>query len=218
MTTITVSRQFGSGGRKIAAQICDTLGYRFFDKRLIEQVATEVGLTGHEFVDLSEQHFKEKTFMERLMQTVFGARSQAIPSARQSWGGLEAHLDEDWYVELINRAILTAHEEGHVIIIGRGGQAVLRDKPGVLHVRVEAPMATRIQRLQQYEGIGRDMATKLAIEHDKASARYLERFFRIQWDDPMLYHMVINTGKWTPETAAQIIASAAKQMEVAPTA
>jgi CMP/dCMP kinase len=218
MTTITVSRQFGSGGRKIAAQICETLGYRFFDKRLIEQVATEVGLTGQEFVDFSEQHFKEKTFMERLMQTIFGARSQAIPASRQTWGGLEAHLDEDWYVELINRAILSAHEEGKVIIVGRGGQAVLRDKPGVLHVRVQAPMITRIQRLQQFEGISSDLAAKLALDHDKASARYLERFFRIQWDDPMLYHLVINTGKWTTDTAAQVIANTAKQMEAVPAA
>ena len=213
MTTITISRQFGSGGSEIANQVCEILGYRYFDKRLIAQVATEVGLSEHGVVDYSEQHYREKSFLDRFMQTVFGARASSVPAARQSWGGLEAHLDEDWSVELANRAIRSAYEEGNVVIVGRGAQVVLQDKPNVLHVRVQAPMETRIRRLQQIEGVSAEQATRLANEHDRASSRYLERFFKTRWDDPMLYHLIINTGKWTPELAAAVIADTVQKIQ-----
>jgi CMP/dCMP kinase len=213
MTTITISRQFGSGGSKIANQVCEILGYRYFDKRLIAQVATEVGLSEHGVVDYSEQHYREKPFIDRFMQTVFGARTASVPAPRQSWGGLEAHLDEDWSVELANRAIRSAYEEGNVVIVGRGAQVVLRDKPNVLHVRIQAPMETRVRRLQQTEGVSVEQATRIASEHDRASSRYLDRFFKTRWDDPMLYHLIINTGVWTPELAAAVIADAVQKMQ-----
>ncbi len=216
MTVITVSRAFGSGGRKIAVRVCELIDYSFFDKRLITQVAADVGLAEEHILDFPEHAYIVKTFRERLTGLVGGAREQAVSlKPTLSWGGLEARMDEDWCVELVNDAIRAAYRQGDVIIVGRGGQAVLRDQPGVLHVRIEAPLDTRQERLQEFEGMSAREARRTIEQHDRASARYLERSFKVRWDDPLLYHLVINTGQWAPEAAAQIIVAAVRQMEAA---
>ncbi|MCZ7541037.1 MAG: cytidylate kinase-like family protein [Anaerolineae bacterium] len=81
------------------------------------------------------------------------------------------------------------------MIVGRGGQAILQDIPNVLHVRVTAPEGARIARLQKIEGLGVEAAQQKIARQDRATAEYLGRFFGIRWDDPALYHLVINTGK-----------------------
>jgi cytidylate kinase len=218
VTVITISRQYGSGGRTIAARICELEGYRFFDKQLIAQAAIEVGLGEEDVVDYPEFEFRTKRLHERLMDVVLGPgtvgkRTKATTPVL-SWGGLEARLDEDWFVKLVNDTILDAYQQGNVVIVGRGGQALLQDKPDVLHVRLEAPLEERLRRLQEIENVSYGKARELAERHDKASTRYLQRFFSVRWDDPALYHLMLNTGKLQHATAAQIIIDAAQQFEL----
>ncbi|NWG17253.1 MAG: cytidylate kinase-like family protein [Chloroflexi bacterium] len=219
MSAITISRQYGSGGNVIAVRVSEILGYRILDRRLIMQAAAEAGLPEQGFVDISEQEFKVKGFRDRLVELIFGpVLSHKSAPPKLSWGGLEAQMDADWFVELVNATVLSAYQQGGVIIIGRGGQVILRDKPGVLHTRIEAPIETRIQRVQQAEGVNEITARQRIDEHDQASARYLRQNFKVQWDDPLLYHLVINTGKWNMESAAHIIVEAAKITQAVPTA
>ncbi len=219
MAVITVSRQFGSGGRRIARRASDLLGYRYFDKQAIIQAATEVGLGVEQVIDHPELYYEEKSRQERLWELLFGSRRMSIGHASRpvlTWGGLEARLDEDWFVELVNNTIREAYRQGNIVIVGRGGQAVLQNEPGVLHVRIQAPLGTRLWRLQAYEGLNNvDEAQRLIERFDRASAEYLQRFHRIRWDDPALYHLIINTGKTDPELAAHVIVMAAKQLEAA---
>lgn len=73
-------------------------------------------------------------------------------------------------------------------------------------------MGTRILRIQKREAVDAEAARRLAIQRDQAAAQYLKRLFGIQWDEPTLYHILINTGKWELEAAAQIILNAARQL------
>ncbi|GIL12995.1 MAG: cytidylate kinase [Chloroflexota bacterium] len=216
MSAITMSRQYGSGGNVIAVRVSEILGYRILDRQLIMQAAAEAGLPEQGFVDISEQEFKVKGFRDHLVELIFGPLAGSKSAApKLSWGGLEAQMDADWFVELVNSTMLSAYQQGGVIIIGRGGQVILKDKPGVLHVRIEAPIEKRIQWVQQAEGVNEITARQRIDEHDQASARYLRQNFKVQWDDPLLYHLVINTDKWDMESAAQIIVEAAKTLQIA---
>jgi cytidylate kinase len=216
MSAITMSRQYGSGGNVIAVRVSEILGYRILDRQLIMQAAAEAGLPEQGFVDISEQEFKVKGFRDHLVELIFGPFAGSKSAApKLSWGGLEAQMDADWFVELVNSTMLSAYQQGGVIIIGRGGQVILKDKPGVLHVRIEAPIEKRIQWVQQAEGVNEITARQRIDEHDQASARYLRQNFKVQWDDPLLYHLVINTDKWDMESAAQIIVEAAKTLQIA---
>ena len=82
MAAITISRQIGSGGDSIAARVCEILEYQYFDKRLMTQVAEEVGLSERELVDYSEDNYTVQNFMDRLLRP--GPRTIArIPIERE---------------------------------------------------------------------------------------------------------------------------------------
>ncbi|MBW7893427.1 MAG: cytidylate kinase family protein, partial [Chitinophagaceae bacterium] len=68
MGVITISRQWGSGAEEIAVKVCELLNYRYLDKYLITQVATEQGLTENELVDFTTEHYRERNFLERLLR------------------------------------------------------------------------------------------------------------------------------------------------------
>jgi cytidylate kinase len=222
MAIITISRQVGSGSAEIASQVARLLRYRQFDKRLMIQVAAEMGLSESEVVDFSEENYKAVGFLDRL----FGRRSQTVTKVstrKRDSSGAEAlsveQLDEAFCIDLIRTTIRAAYEQNNMVILGRGGQAILQDMPDVFHVRVVAPLEARLERIrQEKKGISESTAQEWAIQQDRKTADYLKRFFGIRWDDPMLYHMVINTAKLEPWLAAQAIVNTVRQVQPAPAA
>lgn len=215
MAVVTLSRQVGSAGDEIAARICELLEYRYFDKQLMIEAAQDVGLCDHEVVDFSEEHYKMRDFLSRL----FGGKPRTVKTLlrREEQHRLidtltARELDEAQCVELVRHTVLKAYEQGNIVIVGRGGQAILHDKPGVLHVRVVAPPSVRIQRLRE-RGMSGISEIKLTLaQQDRTTAEYLKRFFGIEWDDPAHYHLVLNTGMLDVEMAAQIVADAVRHV------
>ncbi|MBN1876898.1 MAG: cytidylate kinase-like family protein [Anaerolineae bacterium] len=202
MAVITISRQYGSGAREIAERLCNILGYRYFDKNLMVRVAAEVGLSEDEIIDFSEENYKVRTFMDRLL-------GRAKPTSMAGSGALKVEsLDEAQCVNLVKDTILAAYNQDNVVIIGRGGQAILREKPGVLHVRLEAPLGARTLRVKERENISMEEASTLVKEKESAAAAYLLHFFDIEWEHPMLYHLILNTGRWDLDAATAIIVNA----------
>jgi cytidylate kinase len=217
MAVITISRQYGSGGDQIAARICDKLAYQYFDKRLMAQVATEVGLSEDEVVDLSEDNYRIQSFFDRLL----GRRSSperptqgySLDSDMADTQAKEvARMDEADRISLVRSTVRAAYERGNVVIVGRGGQAILKDKADVLHVRIESPYRARVQRLHQRANYSLGGAKDAAIKHDRASAEYLGRFYEIDWADPALYDLVISTAKLETGAAASVIVSAVEHL------
>ena len=218
MAVVTISRQYGSGGDEIAYRVCEELGYRYFDKRLMAQVASEMGLSESEIIDFSEDNYQARSFLERL----FGRRSSRVVVETGTWTrdatGARAvqieQLDEEWCVRMVKGAIEAAYGQGDVVIVGRGGQAILQDKPNVLHVRIEAPLNARVTRVRYQEPSGlapefeRQAARETVNTRDRAAEAYLRRFYDVDWTDPSLYHLVIDTEKWSIEPAACLIVQA----------
>jgi cytidylate kinase len=210
MAVITISRQYGSGGDEIAKQVCRILGYQYFDKRLMAEVATEVGLSAGEIVDFSEDQHKSRGFLERL----FGV-SRPVTTTRV-WtenvagtrGVEELHLDEAQSISLVQSTIRAAYAHGNLVILGRGGQVVLKAMPDVLHVRIVASLEARLRRVQEWQQIGPEAAQRIIAERDAGAEDYLRRFYGVNWADPLLYDLMLNTGKWDTETAAHLIVNA----------
>lgn len=223
MPTITISRQFGSGGDEISVRVCELLGFQRFDKHMVVQAASEAGISEHEVIDYSEEKYRIRSFLERLFD-----RTPTFTTVKmweeQTEGILLAEdvkLQEDFLVNLVQKAVQSAHERGGIVVVGRGGQALLKDEKDVLHVRIIAPMEDRIQRVkerlrkdrQEFDAhidLRRD-AQDLILERDAASADYLRRFYNLDWNDPSLYHIVLNTGRLAPEQASLIIAKLVNQ-------
>ncbi len=232
MAIVTISRQHGSGGDHIAALVADQLGYRMFDKQVMAQVAHDAGLSEAEVVDFKESSYKGHGFLDQL----FGALKGWVPApdarpvggasvgnsgtasvgkastwSRDDWGGeleVSHKLDEDRSVNMVRATIEAAHKHGNLVVLGRGGQYILRDRPNVLHVRVEAPLADRVRTVAARLHVSASEAEPLIAQRDRQSSAYLKRFYGIDWADPLLYHLLINTGRWDVETAAKLICTA----------
>ena len=220
MTVITISRQFGSYGDEIAKKVCELLDYRYFDKTLMLQAAAAAGLSEQEIVDYSEENYKMRNFLDRL----FGG-SQPVAQIsvwKEDPQGNRTHetlaLDEDTALQLIQKAIHYAHQIGNVVIVGRGGQALLQDEPDVLHVRIEAPLENRLERVRaQWRPDEsrldlRRSAQDMIREKDAASAEYLQHYYNVRWDDASLYHLILNTGKLSIDQAAELIVRMAEKV------
>jgi CMP/dCMP kinase len=228
MAVITVSRQYGSGGDEISDLVCQQLGYHHFDRRQIARAAFEAGFSEQEIVHYSEyleESFKLKKFVKHLMRR----RSNPSPKTadRLETDAKMLNAEDQLYNEasalaLVQKAIKAAYQAGNMLIIGRGGQIVLRDYQGVLHVRIEAPLEYRIQRINSrlreeqrayYPQMEiRRAAQDLIAERDSDSASYIRRFYGADWGDPFLYHAVLNTAKLSIDQAARIIVDMVKSL------
>jgi CMP/dCMP kinase len=218
MAVITISRELGSGGNDIAHRVCDMLRYRYFDKQLLIDAAGEFGLAKDHVIDYSEDRYEVQNLLTRLFRSGPRPIKRVSVPQRDAAGNVtltESTIDEARYVELVKSSIRAAYEANDIVIVGRGGQAVLQDKPNVLHVRVVAPLGTRIARVQQVEHLSVEEAQQRIARQDRATAEYLGRFFGIRCEDSTLYHVVINTGKLGTEGAAQLIVDAVVQLRAA---
>jgi cytidylate kinase len=211
MAVITISRQYGSGGDEIAARLYEFLGYRYFDKELMAQVAAEEGLITDGMVDFSEDNYQVRSVLERLFG-ISRPMGQATMILEVSEAGIiapeVARLNEAESISLVQGTIQAAYRHDNMVIVGRGGQVLLRDKPNVLHVRVIAPLDDRVQRLHERANFSLGGAQDAALKRDRASAEYLKRFYDVDWADPMLYDLVVNTGTLGTEGAVQLILQA----------
>lgn len=204
MTVITISRQYGSGGKEVATLVCQRLGYRYFDKELMAQLGEQIGLAPERIVDLPEHRHQVRGLLERVLSAAINPLGDPA-----SWA-LPARLEaqERTSVQTFQSLIQAAHERGDVVIMGRGGQVVLRGAPDVLHVRLVAPVEQRVERVARREGLSPDEARARVAERDAAALDYVTRYYDSDAADPLHYDLVLNTGTITPGAAADLVVAA----------
>ena len=204
MATITISRQFGSHGDTVAQLLCERLDYRYFDKNLMLGLAVQSGLPVKNLVDVSEEKPRARSLVERL----FASFASPVSDPGVWAASAAADAEEQLTVARIKHLIQAAHAQGGVVIIGRGGQAVLRGLPDVLHVRIVAPLELRIERHGRRAGLDPDAARQAVLRRDQASVDFVKHFYDLDPNDPMLYDLIINTGKVTPSAATDLVIKA----------
>lgn len=182
MTVITISRQMGSLGCEIAHAVKNRLGYRIVWRELINEAAIKSGMPSMALAVIDELGLLGLSPTKKEHQAYWQAVNQVMDG-------------------------LTA--EGNVVIVGRAGQAILHERTGVLHVRLVAPLEVRVERVAQRQNIGLEFAREQVKASDKARAYYLKRFYRMSWDDPYLYDLIINTGRTSTNSAVEVICQAA---------
>ncbi len=207
-TVITISRQVGSGGDEIALKVSEILGYAYFDKSLMVSEAKSLGICEEDIADFSEDAYKVKSFVDRIL---LRSKPVSISYASKDNELNRKTLDEEECLSAVQTVINSLASRGKTVIVGRGGQAILKQKVGVLHVRIVAPLAVRVERIMKSGGLSQEDAQRLIENDDKAAAEYLRRFYNIDWEDPAIYDLVLNTGKMDLNTASRVIASVALQ-------
>lgn len=188
MSSITVSRQMSSHGDELAWGVAQQLGWRWVSRDLINRAALAAGAPQIALAELDELG-------------LFGLR----PSPKE-WRA---------YQNQIERIIRELADEGEVVIMGRGGQVVLRNRPDVLHVRVVAPLESRVNWLQQGQQLSAAAAQARLLQSDKNRAGYLKRSYHVDPNDPTLYHLTINTGLLDLPQAVRLVVQAFQELSAA---
>jgi cytidylate kinase len=119
---------------------------------------------------------------------------------------ISASLEE--YVRMVGLVIRGLAREGNVLILGRGGQVLLRKHPEALHVQIVAPFEERVQVVIDRQGLSQRAAQNRVRTSDRSRFDYLRRYHDADWLDPTLYHLVINTGGVSVATAVDLIVTA----------
>ena len=196
-------------------------GYACLDRTLVAQVARIADLPEKEVQGYDE---KGQGTIADLFSRLFVGTSERYPVYAYSGGypevmiapgamheGSERAPDRRDLVSITEQVVRAATERGKVVIVGRGGQAILSSWPDVLHVRLIAPLVFRCRRIAEREGINPEAARSLIQRTDRDRARYIRQHYNVDWEDRNLYHLTVNTERTGVERAARLIAGAAER-------
>lgn len=183
---VTISRQVGSGGDDIARLLAGELKWSFLDKGSLEKVIVERGFPRIEIDDYDE---KKPSLWNRLS------------------------VARDRYLHFLRMAVFDFAQKGSCVILGRGGQVLLKEIPGTLHVRVVAPVEDRIRAVQEQLGRNERQARQYVQHHDSEREGFHRYFFGTDCDSFELYDLVINTRILSQRSAVELIKAAARAEE-----
>lgn len=207
MPVVTISRQFGAGGSSVAELVAAELHAEIVDKKLVEQVASRLQLKPSEVEAESE---RPRTVLERVVRSF----STLEPGIGAAWTPPYPDPFYDARAEIINlteQTIKEAAASGNVVIVGRAAGYVLRDNPGVFRVFLRAPETIRVQNLMKRFGFTEAEARRKAHETDTNRAAYTKQLYGHDWCDPDEYDLIVNTGRISYATAAEIILRGARE-------
>jgi cytidylate kinase len=185
MSVITISREFGSGGDYIAERVAQTLGYHLVDKEFVGTVLSQYGL-----VEFDREYDTLPSFWEKF-KAQRGKRRDVI-------------------VDMLNQVVRAVAQHGDVVILGRNGFAVLRGFADVLHVRLQAPLSVRVERVMAQQKITSEQAEAVVKESDRVRAAFVEEFYGVPWEAIHAFDLVLNTGKISSDLAITWIVNAVK--------
>ena len=193
---ITISREFGSGGRTIGRLVAEQLGYQFYDRELVNQVAERSGFSP-EFIEESGEYASAKSSLLFAMAT----------AGQYSADGLSMH--DRLYIEQ-TRFIEELAEQGNCVIVGRCADYILRDNKDCLHVFIHADMASRAKRIVERYGEKDKSPEKRLAEKDQKRRVYYKNYTGRNWGQAQNYDLCLNSGVLGEEACVELIVAACK--------
>lgn len=195
---VTISRQAGCGAVQVAEALARQLqiqlppragvSWTVFDRNLMEKVLEDHCLPRNLANILAEDRISE---FEDILAETFNLRPNTRTIIRQT-----------------TETMLQLASCGDVILIGRAGNIITARLPHVLHVRLVAPLADRIERICTADNKSPAAARKFCLQEEAARARYVRTYFKADINDPLQYHLVINTSRTGCENAGRLIGDA----------
>ena len=171
---ITISREYGSGGRAIGERLAKELEIPFYNKELILMAAKESGLT-EEYIRKTEQ-MRSTSFLYGLYMG-----TQQLPM-------------NDQIFLIQSKIIRKLAAQGPCVIVGRCADYVLREKQDLLNVFIHAPLAYRAQRAREVYGKQAANMEDFVRKKDKKRASFYNYFSQNKWGDARYYHLTLSSA------------------------
>ena len=194
---ITISREFGSGGRTIGRMVAEKLGIPFYDKELVDQVALESGFAP-QFVEEHGEHSPGKSIFS------YAFASQGVPGVMN---GLST-ADFLWNIQC--NVILQLAEQGPCVIVGRNADYILKDRADCLHAFIHADMDFRADRIVRLYGESEKTPQARLQEKDKRRRVNYQHYTGRNWGVAQNYDLCLCSSTLGIEACADIIVSMVK--------
>ena len=194
---ITISRQFGSGGRTIGKKVAEKLGIPYYDKELVDQVAKESGFS-HEFIEeIGEYASVTSSFL-------FNIAVSAHPM-----GLIDTMSVSDKLYVCQTNVIRDLAEKGPCVIVGRCADFILKDRPDTLHIFIHSDMEHRAERIVRLYGETKQTPQKRLQEKDSKRKVYYKHYTNCNWGEAENYDLCLDSGTLGVDKCADIICDVA---------
>jgi cytidylate kinase len=203
MAVITISKEFGTESEKVASLVAQQLGYEYIGKNLIAEIAKELHISE------SEAETFRKTSQSRILRFVDRYTCSIVQKVVDREHGC---LDDKNYYETTKRLVEKSYDAGDVIILGWGGQCLLRGKPNTLHVHLKKDAETKINDVIKSRDLDYKAAKEFIEKEEEDSKAYIKEYFKEDWMDARLYDLIIDMGKNTVDKAADMICDHVKHL------
>lgn len=203
---ITISREFGAGGSRVAAHAAHALGWRLVDNDFIARVAARAGVPE---ATVAARDERAPGFREWLLRALSRAAPDLFAPAQAS---PPAEVEEAALVRVTEGVVADLAREGRVVLVGRAAPAVLGRKEDAIHVRVVAPRAERIRTVMARHSLDPAAAERLMDDTDRNRQRYHREYYDRDWADPTHFHLVVNTALLGYDGAGEVIVDRARRL------
>ncbi|MBQ9758098.1 MAG: cytidylate kinase-like family protein [Clostridia bacterium] len=190
---ITISREFGSGGRTVAKEVAQKLGIPCYDQEIIEQLSEKSGLA--------------KDFIKERGEYTTGGNWFTNALSSNNYGG--SIQDKLWLLQ--RNLILELAEKGPCVFVGRCADYILKDRRDCLKVFIHADMEKRIERIVTHYGESSVAPEKRLRDKDKRRKAYYQLYTDSEWGVAQHYDISLNSGKLGIEKCVEIIADLYEQ-------
>ncbi|MBW2060410.1 MAG: cytidylate kinase-like family protein [Deltaproteobacteria bacterium] len=208
MAVITISRQFGAGGRTLGEAVARRLGYQFVSQDVVNKIAEEA----HVSID-----------WVRSMEKEAGGLLMRLASRLVSSDFIDRHIgedrsdfDEEKYAAFLKSLITSIAASGNVVFLGRGSQFILANRPDIINILLVADFEDRINFISEIWDVKKSEAEQTITARQKRRKTFLKAFDPRDPNDPSLYHLVINISRISLDQAEEMIIWLVEKMEDRP--
>ena len=228
MPVITINGPIGSGPVPVGQIVSRMLELNFVDRLIFRDAARLIGKPIGALINKEQRVVRFRDRLSSFLQTMLERSAMSGVSGEPYFGrGIETlppevysemagesavatlKVEDKAFIEATTTVVKDLHQQGNVVILGRGANVILADTPDVIHVGLLAPLDVRAETMMEREHLGREEAEEFAEELERARVAFFRKFFKVHPNDPSLYHIMLNMGKVQRQTAAEIIVHAA---------
>ncbi|MGI6256804.1 MAG: AAA family ATPase [Anaerovoracaceae bacterium] len=190
---VTISRQFGSGGRIIGKQLAEELGVVYYDKNILDDIAKDKGYS-KELIEEDEKKAKNSFFYS--MANAFGSAGYGVENLS---------INEQFFMAQFDYITKIGQKQEGGVIVGRCADYVLREDKSVSNIFIYADEDSRIERAIEIYGVSPEEAPRMLADVDKARANYYRYHTGQKWGEPSNYHLAIDSGHMEIDNIVKLI-------------
>jgi cytidylate kinase len=205
---VTFSNQMGANGGAVARAVAEKLRYRYYDWEVLSQAAAEAGVSP-EVVAVAAAE-RAPTFIERMMRRLSSVSEEETPPLAP--GVRQSILTSEDYRQFIEHVVRELANRGDAVIVGHAGQAVLRDRPGVLRVLLTGSLERRAARLAGAQESRIEQLRETVRQSDRQRADFFRRAYQLDWLDAGSYDVCLNTDRLSTDLARDMIVACAREV------